>query len=58
MALRASLIALSALATSDLMALDEAEAAFRCELATIDRDALAARVRLWQHKLADSAHRP
>lgn len=33
---RASLIALAAQATNDLMALDEAEAAFRCELASID----------------------
>ena len=33
---RASLIALSAQAAGDLMALDEAEAAFRCELASID----------------------
>jgi hypothetical protein len=33
---RASLIALAALTANDLMALDEAEAAFRCELASID----------------------
>jgi hypothetical protein len=50
---RASLIALSALATNDLMALDEAEAAFRCELAGIDPGADAVGWAVAQLSLAE-----